>query len=283
MKKLLFVLVAALFAAHSSAQCHQCKKSKVCKHGKEYKPTKGSISTEVQFNPFDQKGEMFKLDGLKVRYFLTNRDAIRLKLGFGIGHSNLSDSYDDRTDDNSTSPYTSYDTEYKSTLGHVELNLGYERHFNLSKRLSAYVGASVGFNRHFASTQVTTTETNHFHTSNNKWDSEVISKVKAEISNGAFTSLPEGDINNPLDKVSDRAYWDVKAALFTGVDFYVYKSLYLGTELGLGFNSSSLSKMKYQATTLNERDVVEFESTDNAKFMDAGIYIEPVLRLGWTF
>ena len=75
MKRLTLILFAALcIAANLSAQ---------------NKPGKGSFGTEVQFNPFDQNGETFKLDGLKFRYFVTDKDAIRLKLGFNLDHSNF--------------------------------------------------------------------------------------------------------------------------------------------------------------------------------------------------
>lgn len=269
MKKILFLFVAALLVANYSFA--------------QYKPAKGSVSTEVQFNPFDQDGHTFKLDGIKVRYFFTDNDAFRVKLGFGMKHNNFSTSEDDRPENgNPNADYHSSDNEFKSTSGNFELNLGYERHFDLSKRLSAYVGASAGFNRRFASTDIEVIETRHYQ-NNNRWRKEVISEEKAEISNGTITSLPEGEIDNPLDAVNDRAYWQVKAALFAGVDFYVYKGLYLGTELGLGLNSTKFSKMKFKTTSLEEDDATEIESNDKKRTMDLGFYIEPVLRLGWTF
>ena len=53
MKRLTLILFAALcIAANLSAQ---------------NKPGKGSFGTEVQFNPFDQNGETFKLDGLTLQ------------------------------------------------------------------------------------------------------------------------------------------------------------------------------------------------------------------------
>ncbi|MEG0464313.1 MAG: hypothetical protein RR592_10620, partial [Bacteroides sp.] len=79
------------------------------------------------------------------------------------------------------------------------------------------------------------------------------------------------------------AYWQVKAALFTGLDFYVYKGLYLGTELGLGLSNQKLSKMKCRVTFIDENDVNDFETNDDVHNLNLGFYIEPVLRLGWTF
>lgn len=270
MKKFLFLVAATLLvASYSHAQ---------------YLPEKGAISTEVQFNPFDQDGKMFKLDGLKVRYFFTDNDAFRMKIGFGLKHDSFSVTDDsDKPEDGSTAPYYSYENAYKSTSGNVDFSLGYERHFSISKRLGAYVGASVGFNRHFASTDIDMTTTHHYY-DNRRWRSEVTSLDEAKISNGTFTEIPEDVEADELPgKVDDRAYWEVKAALFAGADFYVYKGLYVGTEFGLGLSSSKLSKMKYKTNLSDESDNVEFETNDNSRSTKLGVYIEPVLRLGWTF
>lgn len=270
MKKFLFFVAATLLVANYS-------------HA-QYLPEKGAISTEVQFNPFDQDGKMFKLDGLKVRYFFTDNDAFRMKIGFGLKNDNFSVTDDsDKPEDGSTASYYSYDNAYKSTSGNVDFSLGYERHFAISKRLGAYVGASVGFNRHFASTDIEMTTTHHYYDSR-RWRSEVTSQDEAKISNGTFTEMPaDGEADDLLGKVDDRAYWEVKAALFAGADFYVYKGLYVGTEFGIGLSSSKFSKMKYKENLSNESDNVEFESNDNTRSTKLGVYIEPVLRLGWTF
>ncbi|WP_042368795.1 hypothetical protein [Bacteroides neonati] len=270
MKKTLLFFAAALLAVpYSFAQ---------------YQPKKGSIGTEVQFNPFDQDGKTFKLDGAKVRYFLTDRDAVRIKIGFGLNNKDFSSSEDDRNDDFPSNSYYSLDSKYESTSGNFELNLGYERHFSIAKRLSAYVGASAGFNRHFASITRSITGARHDQ-EGDKWITSITMRRQEEISNGSFIQLrPEaGFSSNPLDNVDDRAYWQVKAALFTGLDFYVYKGLYLGTELGLGLSNQKLSKMKCRVTFIDENDVNDFETNDDVHNLNLGFYIEPVLRLGWTF
>lgn len=270
MKKALLFFVAALLATpYSFAQ---------------YQPKKGSIGTEVQFNPFDQDGKTFKLDGVKVRYFLTDHDAVRVKIGFSLNNKDFSSSQENPNDNFPRDSYYSLDSKYESTSGNFELNLGYERHFSIAKRLSVYAGASAGFNRHFASSKKNITRAIHYQEGNN-WITNITMRRQEEISNGSFIEpRPEtGFSSNPLDNVDDRAYWQVKAALFTGVDFYVYKGLYLGTELGLGLSNQKLSKMKCRVTLTDENDVKDFETNDDVHNLNLGFYIEPVLRLGWTF
>ena len=136
MKKLLFILVVVLIVSNNvSAQ---------------QKPEKGSFGTEIQFNPFDQNGKTFQLDGLKFRYFISDRDAIRLKFGINSTQNKFTDS--DSQEENDIK--TSYKNEFKSTTGDFNLDLGYERHYDLAKRLNAYVGGSIGFKKHFASTKI---------------------------------------------------------------------------------------------------------------------------------
>ena len=76
MKKLLLATAVCLLAsANSFAQ---------------YKPEAGTVTTEIQFNPFNQDNENFSIDGLKLRYFFNEKHALRLNLGFGVGSNKYS-------------------------------------------------------------------------------------------------------------------------------------------------------------------------------------------------
>lgn len=163
------------------------------------RPGKGSFGTEIQFNPFDQDGEMFKLDGLKFRYFLTDKDALRLKVGFGFGKQKL--------DDEDVTGFT--------RSGDFSIGLGYERHFKLLERLDLYAGGQIGYTRHFASAETEATVMD-----------QTITTVYAN-------HIPSASGTTP----SDRAYNGLNVSAFTGLDFYVYKGLYIGTELGLYINT----------------------------------------------
>ena len=105
------------------------------------------------------------------------------------------------------------------------------------------------------------------------------------------------------------------ANLFTGVDFYLYKGLYIGTELGLSFKSGKEKNGYYTEvkgsktvqganTTIdwvenyssetgirNHMDNLgkEVTSTVNPVTDHSGsttklkIYVEPAIRIGWLF
>lgn len=230
------------------------------------KPEQGSFGVEVQFNPFDQNGQTFKLDGLKFRYFLTDQDAIRVKMGVDLNHSNYTDGDEAEPGDKSKQ------SSFKNTYGDFSLDFGYERHFSLHKRLDLYAGGSAGFTRHFASSKL------------KMYDRQTNSIFNGQVSNGAITSS-EGDvkIENMLDAVNERAYWGVNAAVFTGLDLYLYKGLYVGTELGLRLQTQKSSPMHYQGMMDGGNISYDKKSTDESKTVTLKTYIEPTLRLGWTF
>lgn len=233
MKKITLVVAAvlAMFSANVSAQ-------------KVEKAKAGSFGTEVQFNPFDQNGNTFSLDALKFRYFITDNDALRLNLGFGFGSEKMTDDAEGATV-----------SEAKGKTGNFNIDLGYERHFDVAKRLDLYVGAQIGVYKHFASATGTATNDGE-----NYYDVE----YKNYIPDGS------GDI-------MDQAYFGVAASVFTGLDFYIYKGLYVGTELGLYIKSHKTNEIE---TTVGDQST---KGTESVRTTDVRFDIEPTIRLGWTF
>lgn len=237
-----------------------------CSSFAQYKPEAKSISTEVQFNPFDQNGRTFRLDGLKVRYFITEKDAVRVKVGLNLDRDKFSSS-SDYSDPSSSSVF---DTISKSTVGDFNLNIGYERHFDVAKRLSLYVGGSLGFNRHFASSKSTSTH---------NYNGDIYS-MEYKSRNG----IPAIDGDGLFFR--NKGSWRFDAAVFTGLDFYVYKGLYLGTELGLGLQTSKQGKAKMTKSDTSNGITTTTDIPDTSSCLSDtsfGFYIEPTLRLGWTF
>lgn len=267
MKRFVFIMCASLLAAGSSYA--------------QNKPAKGSWSTEVQINPFDQDGETFTLDGLKVRYFLTSKDALRLKIGFSTTSSKYSDA--DSNEENGTA----YDYQSKYKKGNINIDLGYERHFNLGKRLDAYLGASVGIGKDFASATMDNFTKYENHSGNSSQVIEIT--YTGKLKNGVYTNSETG--NNVFDG-TERAWWSINGAVFAGLDFYIYKGLYIGTELGISGQSRKSLKMEFDGTKTTKtigshidtkEEVVNEETTDNYRETKFKTYIEPRLRIGITF
>lgn len=232
MKKVFLTLIALMTLGMVGAQAQNM-------------PKRGSVSTEVMFNPFDQNGHTFSLDGIKVRYFITERDVFRAKLGFSLSSEKFQSN-------------TSVNDYSRKRSGKVLFDLGYERHFPVAKRVDLYLGGLFGLEKFFAMN-------------------------KGEVQHSSYkmrgSCAEVGSSDNPLANVSpdNRAYSAFTLAAIGGMDIYLYKGLYIGTELGFEIAPRKYDKVKY---TVNDTEIT---THDDSSGLDLGFYIEPVVRLGYTF
>lgn len=237
MKK--FILAAALVACMAPAAIAE----------DDYAPEKGNFGVELQFNPFSNDYSTFREAeyGLAGRYFITNKDAIRVQLAFGI-HKDI-----DNTDYDTTGDETYVTLHNNTRHSNFNINLGYERHLVTKGRLDVYAGAQVGVG--FDS----------YGSTNEQWNptEKVVEKYWQNTANGKIGST------------------NFNFGIFTGVDFYVYKGLYVGAELGLDLKYRSMHRevSKKNGEELNKD--AHKQPTDKA--VDFGTFVQPALRLGWTF
>lgn len=237
------------------------------------KPTKGSFSTEINFKPFESNGNMFSLEdgyAFKVRYFLDAKNALRFKLGFARDSKTY-------TYDKSENNYSS-EEEMSARWGDFRLDFGYERHFDIASRINLYVGGEFGIYRHFASADAESTYKS----------SSSYSKDSYEYSN----YIPEDGLKFGVEP--DQAYFGIAANIFAGLDFYVYKGFYIGTELGFSINSHKTSDREYEYSwteeeysywggTEKDSGTKKTEFYDNTRTTSIKFRIEPAIRLGLTF
>ena len=270
-------------------------------------PKKGSIVTEIGFTPFKSSGETFKLNDamLKFRYFVTDKDVVRLKLGVGIDNNTTDNATFTHPQDLSGYNVQVVDNSTKTTnkKSDIQIMLGYERHFAPTGRFDVYAGAEIGFEWNNRSGSV---ETNGLTTgySNSKLD-----YTEQSARNTDYTDMtPDGEL-------SSHAF---KGGVFAGLDFYIYKGLYIGTELGISFTSgkspNGYSSYNYSSVETNSSGVVTYErnesysgdtgltttnttinnnttttisaqqaSTTERSATKLKLYVEPAIRLGWKF
>lgn len=125
MKKFILLAIAAIASFGAFAQDN------------EYATEKGDFSTEIQFNPFNSD-YTFKLDALKFRYFVGDKDALTFEFGIdAVNRKNI--------------PNTDEDNVYTSNHnGSFRIGLGYERYFFNYKRINLYAGANLYYVHKFA-------------------------------------------------------------------------------------------------------------------------------------
>jgi len=209
----------------------------------EYAPEKDDFSVEIQFNPFSNNFSTFRVDQLKGRWFMTDKDALRFGIGFGVD-----------TDKNVANPDDNKDSWTKNRTGNFSINLGYERNVFNYKRINLYAGAGLGFA--MQSTCATTQTVNNGET---------------------YTSKA----------YNQDSYNEFSVQAFTGIDFFVYKGLYLGAEFGLKLGvknqPSTYTKGGINPDTQQWSDTYESPKGPKSNSFLLKTYAEPAIRLGWQF
>jgi hypothetical protein len=195
----------------------------------DYAPDKGDFAVELGFSPFySHNGGTFSLDDdaqLKLRWFFSDKNALRLKIGFGFDNTTRKST---ESFDPTIKKTTGYDifentTETKSKNTNFSFMLGYERHLFTQGRFDVYAGLELGYGL----TKYSGSETYEGRTDSYDKDGKL---------QGYSITINEKDYTdcNPGGAASSNVF---KGNLFAGVDVYVWKNLYLGAELGLGFNT----------------------------------------------
>ena len=192
MKKVLLTAVAVFSLTFVNAQEENATSG--------YKPVKGTIATEVGLSGGLNNAD-FNLNtgALKFRYFF--KDDMALRLGLGL-NSNKTENV------NNANPANIETTIRKNS--NTLLNLGIEKHFAGSERLSTYAGADllIGF-----------------------------TGASYEYTENGYSYEEDASTNNGLNTVNASTSFGL--GLFTGADYYITKKVFLGVEAGLNFMSVS--------------------------------------------
>lgn len=273
MKKSFLMLLAAFAVSVSTAFAQdQCRET--CKF---FGPTKGKVSTELSFNPFHQSKDVFQLDALRLRFFMTNKSALRFDIGFGVEN----ETGEDYNKDQKTS------RERKKKHGNFKMNLGYEGHFLQKGRVDLYAGLSLGIEKHnysyhqefYNGIAKQTIETDcegiwptDDYLNNNNFSREGFGE-EAEEGQDDGPSYPNISVNK-----DNRSKFMFNVNFFTGIDFYVYKGLFIGAEFGMQLSTEKPGEYK-----LKQSDCETLKSTEESKTFRLEWKATPSFRIGWTF
>ena len=212
----------------------------------QYEPEKGDFAVEIGFSPFKTDGGTFKLyeDGdnngltgmLKARWFFSDKNALRLKLGLDTGKSTTTDTeYNTPVKIDGTSAYYTSDIKNETTNKNTGFSfmLGYERHLFTEGRFDVYAGLELGYELRKYSGK----ETEYDYTEYRDKD-------------GVLTGhdVWENTYNyTDQDTYGNKSMNYFRGNLFAGVDVYVWKNLYLGAELGLAFKTGKSFTNAYRS------------------------------------
>jgi hypothetical protein len=225
------------------------------------KVTRGHVTTELNINPF--QGELSlnnALNQIKVRYFISNKTAMRIGLSLSSRKSTV---------DNSTvygpSPYNQENEKKTSTVG---LNFGFEKHFKGTKRLSPYISAElVVASKSSSHTIKSTSQTNMPNTT-----TEV--KIK-----GAWQTITSPNNNYVTYGYEERAFFQYGMNLVGGFDFYVARNFYVGYEIAF-----ALLKTEYKKIDITTKPSTGSPNPDiSQKDFSVGPNLINGIRVGFVF
>ncbi len=131
--------------------------------------------------------------------------------------------------------------------GSFSIDLGIENHFASTGRLDLYAGGELGFATTFGGAK------------------EGEAKLSGAIPNDWSTDNPSLCYNA----------FSLKA--FTGINFFIYKKLYVGAEFGLSFSNRSYKDYEESYGSMKKKYEIDESNTS------IGFYSEPALHLGWVF
>ena len=296
MKKIFITLTVALVGLNATAQQND-----------EYQLPDGLLATEIQFNPFSNDFKTFKMAQLKARLFLDARNVIRFGVGLGIDNdkSDKNDVEDSRPVDQDNYTIKRTEETTKNKRSEFKISLGYENHFANTGRLDFYAGAEAGYEGKYYSGTV-----NHNETFNS------VSNVTGERVESSSVTTKVTEYEKMLPDASKYNEHNFFGNIFTGVDFYIYKGLYIGTELGLSFKTgkevngtwtekTAKKTITGAATTVdwvetfstktgvrthvdnldnnNNTTTAQLVTDRSATNTKLKVYVEPAIRLGWIF
>lgn len=233
------------------------------------RPSKNNFSIEVDFMPFNFDGPI-GLNSFRGRFFFNDKLALRT----GFNFDNKKNVYE--TPANTPDDIKLFN-EYEEKYNMYGINTGIEFHILNSKRISPYIGFDISFENKSSSALYK----EYFIEYNYPYNDYDITQQTTEITNAW-----EGDISYYIDQwgniiyvyeISERAYRSFGFNAVLGTDIYIVKHLYLGFELGVGYNT-----IKYKEIEVNVDNALDErypESTENK----IGLNVKNAIRLGFWF
>lgn len=215
----------------------------------QYRPVGGEKNLELMVAPLG--GSPITMAGIKYRNFSSATSAFRM--GVFLGFDNKTTITQDENSDTKA-----LELKKKESTITIGLQPGIEKHLTGTERLSPYFGGYVDLN---------------FTTKNKKDDTQLT------LANGnnelGYNQTKSGSLGIGLNAVA-------------GFDYYLAKSIYLGTELGFGVSTSMPMKNKNENVILNAdgtgtTTVSGDGKKDNVSKLQVGPNVVGQIRLGWLF
>lgn len=249
-------------------------------------PSAKDFMIEINFNPFGEDG-VFSFENLQTKYWINNKTALRLGLQFD--YKNNSTTEDD---------YES-DEDYKPTISEKSFLFGFKPGIEFrilpNSRISPYWGFEFSYINKSSSSEYVEYDREYDY----DIDDYMYNKIETTL-DGAWRTIDfvEMSYNDPwsgssyrmyqtTDYTSERAFSSYGLNLLLGIDVFVYKNLYMGFEIGIGYEMIKYKQIKLEINDSGETDSEVIEDNKSTypsgKTSDFGFYYNNSIRLGFYF
>jgi hypothetical protein len=222
-----------------------------------FKARRGRLATELNVNPFQGSLSLNNaINQIKFRYFAS--DGLALRLAFTV--TTLKNETG-RSQPYGQNPINQQQTRQTTTAG---VNLGLERHFRGTRRLSPYVGAEVTFT-----------------------DKSSSDDIKTDFSETKVKGAWQNTWGNPGTDYTERGFVRYGFNVISGFDFYMARHFYLGYEFAFGLASTKYKDVDVNTIyTSNPPPINPGGSTlvkSDEKSFTAGPVLLNGIRIGYVF
>lgn len=260
MKKILLTVVACIAASSIYAQRTTSDTSETS----FLKPVKTNLAAELSINPFNGSLNLNNaLNQIKVRKFISDNYALRI--GF---NANKISNNQETGNPYGTNPTINKSERNSTTLG---LNLGFERHFKGTKKLSPYIGADLVL-ADKSSKQETT-------------NGQVVSTLEGAWATSSYTTIYDSNGNPHIvqtQQPSELAYFQYGVKLVSGFDFYISRHFFLGAEINIGFTQTNYKDIKYTQTGTTGNPSQNTNIDQKNQSFNIGTNVYNGIRLGYV-
>jgi len=235
-------------------------------------PAAKTVMFELNFNPMGANG-VFSFETMQGKYWLNNTTVLRLGIGYNTKSNGMADGDYDPT------------VQFKSNINEKSslftFKPGIEIRLLKDSKISPYVGLEMIYkNRSSNADYKEYTEIYDYNTQKYKYDF-----VETKI-DGAWRSYTTSNYtgNNGSYTVTnivyngERAFSTFGTNLLLGSDFYFVKNMYVGFEVGLGYQSTLYHKIAVDISTNVEKTTIPSYTISNLDF-----YYNNSIRLGVWF
>ena len=252
-------------------------------------PTAKDFMVEINFNPFGDDG-VFSFENLQTKYWINNKTALRLGLQFDYKNNSTTDE-----------DYKS-DEDYKPTISEKSILLGFkpgiEFRILTNSRISPYWGFEFSYINKSSSSEYVDYDREFDY----DIDDYVYNKVETKL-DGAWrkVTFQELESTDPwggtsyrtyrsTDYTDERAFSSYGLNLILGTDFFLIRNLYLGFEIGLGYEMTKYKQIELEL--IDNREPSSFYPTTSiddkltypsSKSTNFGFYYNNSIRLGVYF